>query len=724
MTISRDRFSLALERLKPSDWEHFEALASAFLAAEFGTLRTLATPSGDGGRDAIIFCPDNEPETVFQYSVTDRWNAKIRETIARLGQTEPQLRTFVYVSNRTIGAQADGLKKELRTKGRALDVRDSSFFLERVDADTARSNAAQELARRIVDPLLEDRGILSEQGAMSGREANTALLFVEMQREDEAANKGLTRSCFEALVKSTLRTSTREEPVSRSEVHRRVQALLPQHAPSTLSSFIDSALHRLKRQAISQWAGDPEDKFHLSYAESERLKDASARLISMREAFDRDVYEILDNASSVVLNDKQSITTAVHQIVQLYFLRRGEEFAASVVLDEDPPVHEDDLKSIIREHFPSKAVKGRDGQAFGLTVVTTLLAAPSDRTRAYLRLLSDSYTLMSFLSATPDVQAATRKLFNQGRIWLDTGAVLPVLAETVASEDERPFTVMFRQARRCGARLHITWGVIEEIERHLNLCRAYSSTSGWVGYVPYVYARYLFGGGKKDSFRAWLEQFIGSLNPLQDLADYLSDEHGFITGEDTDTTNVPVALREGLSDYWRQIHEGRRNVEGQAYNINIDALTRHDVENCLNVLADRSRNRKVTKLGQQSWWLTLDRAAVRMPKTLPPEIQAAIHHPLVISLDFLMRYIAFGPNREMASREDRSNARIFAQPLMEVVPQELVRVAVNIRESSAALPERLVRRRLRDALDLERARIGPFHDAGLEGAADALMGAY
>jgi hypothetical protein len=78
VTINRDRFSLALERLKPSDWEHFESLASTFLAAEFGSLRTLAAPSGDGGRDAILFCPDGEPETVFQYSVTENWNAEYK----------------------------------------------------------------------------------------------------------------------------------------------------------------------------------------------------------------------------------------------------------------------------------------------------------------------------------------------------------------------------------------------------------------------------------------------------------------------------------------------------------------------------------------------------------------------------------------------------------------------------------------------------------------------
>ena len=42
-------FKLALDRLEPSDWEHFENLASAFLVPEFENLRTMASPAGDGG---------------------------------------------------------------------------------------------------------------------------------------------------------------------------------------------------------------------------------------------------------------------------------------------------------------------------------------------------------------------------------------------------------------------------------------------------------------------------------------------------------------------------------------------------------------------------------------------------------------------------------------------------------------------------------------------------
>ena len=82
--MNKNQFRLALERLLPSDWEHFERLSSAFLMSELGNLRTTATSSGDGGRDAELFCAERIPFILAQYSVSEDWQAKIRKTKKRL----------------------------------------------------------------------------------------------------------------------------------------------------------------------------------------------------------------------------------------------------------------------------------------------------------------------------------------------------------------------------------------------------------------------------------------------------------------------------------------------------------------------------------------------------------------------------------------------------------------------------------------------------------------
>jgi hypothetical protein len=110
MTISRARLKCALQQIKAPDWIHFERLASAFLASEFPNLRTVAAASGDGGRDSELFGTGNEPAVIIQYSVTEKWETKVRDTFKRTNTTCPSANTLIYMTNKSIGADADDLK--------------------------------------------------------------------------------------------------------------------------------------------------------------------------------------------------------------------------------------------------------------------------------------------------------------------------------------------------------------------------------------------------------------------------------------------------------------------------------------------------------------------------------------------------------------------------------------------------------------------------------------
>jgi len=67
--MNRKLFELALDKTRSSDWEYFEELSSAFLTSEFGSLRTMASPSGDGGRDSELFSSTGSTYVAIQYSV-------------------------------------------------------------------------------------------------------------------------------------------------------------------------------------------------------------------------------------------------------------------------------------------------------------------------------------------------------------------------------------------------------------------------------------------------------------------------------------------------------------------------------------------------------------------------------------------------------------------------------------------------------------------------------
>lgn len=59
--MNRNLFRIALDQLQPSDWFQFETLCGQFLLPELGSLRTMAHPQGDGGRDSELFSPEGKP---------------------------------------------------------------------------------------------------------------------------------------------------------------------------------------------------------------------------------------------------------------------------------------------------------------------------------------------------------------------------------------------------------------------------------------------------------------------------------------------------------------------------------------------------------------------------------------------------------------------------------------------------------------------------------------
>jgi hypothetical protein len=189
--MTTQRLQLALEQLGSADWRRLETFASEFLASEFPNLRTTASPSGDGGRDAEILTFHDDPVHALQYSVTARWGPKIRETAKRLHQTNPNVQILTYVTNVQIGAEADELKKELKQEYKIfLDIRDKSYFIERFRSTHGTERAAEALATDLVDPLLAETGVIKRSASvLSGEEARAALVLLSLQLKDDTQEK-------------------------------------------------------------------------------------------------------------------------------------------------------------------------------------------------------------------------------------------------------------------------------------------------------------------------------------------------------------------------------------------------------------------------------------------------------------------------------------------------------------------------------------------------------
>lgn len=721
MAITRERFDMAMSRLTSADWEQFERLASSFLASEYPSLRTMAAPSGDAGRDSELFTDDGEPTTAMQYSVTADWASKIRKTVKRLASTFPVVSNLVYVTSQTIGAKADGLRKELRLTGMILDVRDRSWFLERANVDRNREEAAEALARKFVDPLLPSRDV--DQSLIAGldsEDAKMALLFLEMQVQDSDRSLGLTKASYDTLTLAALRDTNTSKRMKREAVYARVQSFLSTHPAAQIRMKVDASLKRLAQKAIRHRKDG--DEYHLLDSEISRLASSMARIDGLRRDFEADLSSILTSAQGVTISDQQAFVDAARRVIEVYFLRKGESFAKAAVKSEPHQVDETTLRSvaldIVRKDI---GVKGRPPLETLVSVINTLISTPSDATSAYLRLLLESYTLFAFLAATPDVQKATRGMFGSGEIWLDTSALLPLLAETAMPEEKRPFTEMFRQARNAGIKLYVTQGVLEEIERHINRSKAYSRSSNWVGDVPYLYGAYVIAGGAQAAFANWLENFVGAHDPVQDIAEYLSRSHHIILESAAEHDQVPKELADAIRTVWQDIHTQRR---GQADPHQLLRLAAHDAETYLHVLSSRIRQHGKAPLGYTHWWLTLDTKARGIMDKVDPSLRPAINIGPVLSIDYLIRYLSFGPSRDRVDATGTALAKVYADTLIDSIPTELMALVTELRTQHADLPENVVQRRIRDTLNHERSRLGSIDAGGLINPADLLDAVY
>lgn len=723
MAIHSKRFGLALDRLGPGDWERFEQLASTFLAAEYPSLRTMASASGDGGRDSELFSEESDDSVVFQYSVTTGWLSKIRKTIQRLGKTFPLARSLIYVTNKQIGADADVVKKELRRTGYFLDVYDKSWFVERANSNAAREAAAEELAETFVDPLVSKKTLDNDLvSSLTGEDAKTALVFIEMQIQDSSSSYGLTKSSYDALTRAALRSTNTGNRLGRKQIVAKVHSYLPSHAETIVNQRVNAALERLSKSAIRH--RKDKDEFHLLDSEIVRVAGSIAALADLKTAFDNDVLRELTTVKTITIARPSSFTKSARTIVETYFLRKGEDFARSAVVAIPHTYDEITLRSIVSSHSVLDfGISGDSKVAVMTEVLQSVLGSPTEDTAAYLKNLLESYTLFAFLAATPDVQRATRDMFGSGEIWLDTSVILPLLSEYRAPTSQTTFSQIFQQAASAGLRLLVTAGVLEEVERHINKCMTFLRRNVWNGPVPYLLAAFLRFGGTERSFTPWVENFAGDSDPIQDIADYLRSNHNIRLESAADHPNVSDDLASAITAEWQRLHIERRDATS-GDTVHAIRLANHDAENYLHVLSSRIGQRGKAPLGYSDWWLTLDRSARSVMSKIDESLRPAINIGPVLSLDYLLRYLAFGPNRERVDLSGVALAKVYADALIEPLPVEMIEMLEGVRADNVDVPEAIVQRRIRDRLNEERSRLGEIDANSLDQVNDALRNAY
>ncbi|MFF7561499.1 hypothetical protein ACFZB4_16155 [Streptomyces pseudovenezuelae] len=725
--MTRERLTLALEHLNSGEWKTFEDFAADFISVDYPSLRTMAAPAGDKGRDGQMYRPSEEASVMVQYSVAADWNSKINGTIKRLKENFNEIDRLIYATSKRIGPDADELiSKIFREQGISVDIRDISWFVERRETHPQRASASASLCDRIVEPLLRRRGLSDRVGlSLNEGEARLGLLHLSLQIQDEAGDKGLTKESFESLTLSALHDTDSENTIERAEIHRRVASFLPAGHEQQITGQVDSALTRMsgKRGIIKHHKSI--DQFCLSHQERVSLDERVARYVLSEELLEGDLWEVVASHFDASLDESKarSVGRELRSSMEWVLLKQGEIFANAARSGETTNTAIEDLLEILADE-PAKKTHGLSRKVVAKALMD-VLTSPGEDVKEHLRRLADGYTLFAFMRQTPDVQKVVVNLFSDGEFWLDTSVILPLIAETLVDDPaSRHYTVIFRAALDAGIDLYVTDGVIEEVERHLNRCLMFSRSeaSNWNGSTPFVYAAYAMSGRARNMFAAWLEDFVGDSRPEEDIREYLEDAHSVkrrnLTEEcETATMEYWTAVQEE----WATVHERRRNSRSAQVDVfATQQLVAHDTENYVGVTMLRSKG-AANPMGYRQWFVTLDKEAFGLRRHLVTRLDSPPPSP-VLSPDFLSQFLRLGPLRSAIERDVRVNLPVLTDvSRFDYIPKQLIEAADELRAELSGKSERIIQRRVRDSLDKMRMKMGDEAAGGSSGMEKRIM---
>ncbi|MET9177908.1 hypothetical protein ABZX88_06725 [Kitasatospora aureofaciens] len=723
--MTRERLTLALERLDSGEWKTFEGFAADFLAVEYPSLRTMAAPAGDKGRDGQMYLPSEDPKVMVQYSVTSDWSSKIKKTISRLDQNFKGIHRLIYATSKRIGPDSDELVSSImRDKGISIDIRDMSWFVDRRNTYPQRVAASEDLCLRIVEPLLRRRSLSSRVApSLTDSEARLGLLHLSLQNHDEASDKGLTKESFESLTLSALHDSDSQNTLGREEVHRRVASFLPAGHEQQIAGQVDGALARMSAKKGRVKHHKSEDRFCLSHEERASLDERVAQFVLGEELLEAELETAIQSQLPDGATPEQAIGAELRASMEWILLKQGEIFANAARSGETSNTDIDQLEEILREEPGAK--KHKLPQKAVARALMEVLTDPSEKVQGHLRRLADGYTLFAFMRQTPDVQKVVVNLFSEGDFWLDTSVILPLIAETLLENSpSRHYSTLFRAALDAGISLYVTDGVIEEVERHLNRCLQFSrmDAAAWNGSIPFVYAAYAMSGRAKNMFPGWLEEFMGGSRPEEDVREYLEDTHSIRRRNLVDECeSAPMDLRAAVQDEWAKIHERRRNLKVSEFGLfATQQLVSHDTENYVGIVELRNRGAS-SPMGYRQWLVTLDKATFRIRGALLDRLGSAPASP-VLSPDFLSQFLRLGPLRSAIERDLRVNLPILTDvSRFDYIPKQLVEAAEEMRSRLSGKKERVIRREIRDTLDRLHSEIGEEARAGTPGMEKRIM---
>jgi hypothetical protein len=715
----RNRLELALDLLNHERGFDFERFALTILANEIPALRPVGGMH-DGARDAFVYAGDAQPDVFVQCSVTQTWAKKIRETVRSLQANGNRVRELIYCTNRSIQADADDLKADLRSKGISLDIRDKGYFARRCDASAAHKAAAVDLAKLVVDPFLVSKGVLEHASLSLSDEAErvaTTYLQLELSdRQEREPTKGLGKLCFQSLVLFALRDASPQAPSPRTEIRAQVSNHVYGADAQRTAALVDSGLARLVAKGVVKHHTNV-DSFTLSAPYRDRMKQRVEKLVraeaALQNAAERIVVRVAEDVGIDYEYPCAELAKDAVRILDFIICEQGRLAAVALVGKGMFAAPRESVDFVARKMIADtrqssfESLRVIDSEKFLDIVpiaVERLAASRDDSVAARLKVIADAYCLRFLLQQTPDVQDAITKAVSGVTLLLDTSIAISAMAERLLPANERRVTRLLLASKGMGCKLVVGEDVLNELDTHLDRIRYnYRSFQGqgqsgkWVRLYSAPMLEIAFQSARKDgrfggTFDEYIALFKGRDSPKQDLIEYLDSELGAqYVDFSEEIRRLPQAELGTLFEDWRQRKYRRPWVDEAAF----ETLVMHDVRAFL--LVERQRELTLTegKYGHRWWWLVIDGSAVHFDRL---RHGTAVGSRVCMSPEFFARYLSLAVKGLGAADAVVPPAAIHLASL-GLVPAELRTEAERIYSSLSDQPEYLRRRRLRDLVN-------------------------
>ncbi|MEX2581202.1 MAG: hypothetical protein WD342_19250 [Verrucomicrobiales bacterium] len=692
--IRTERITFALNHVSATGGWDFEVFCNAFLSSEIEGLRPVGGVH-DRGRDAVIYSSQENETTFLQYSITEKWEDKIKKTIATLKNNDFDVKELIYCTSKSIIARATDVRKYARSNGVSLDIRDRSYFVANANSSSSTLSACEEFAGKYCDPIttraVAEESLGPPQADPEVKAALTALSAELVTRND---GKSLEKIGMEALLEYSLRAANPDNPKSRSKIHDDFIKMIRSHPTDTIKARVDGMLSRLSSRNGRIKHHKSKDGFTLEFSERERLSDRYLEISELRRNATEDMGEMLDAHISENEIDyaveKKHFLEDIFTLALAYLYKSADDSVSAISSRDYSGANSLSLFEFVEAQFSDNSVSLLTDESHSrleqIDILPPLLdkcfSTPTTAIQQYLNKASRTYEFLFSIQELDKIRDSVARLVSACKILLDTNILVQCLCDYIRPSEERSVIKMLHQCRDLDTELFATSETITELYAQIRTARGIFKAKlrgqQIYGNSELVDAYLYHNRGQFTGFEQFSEAFCGFDDPRLDLKEFLKAELGVEFDEFDDERNqIDHERLEALTSvlYARRPQKFTKEL--------LIELSRNDAKILL--LTEQLRSRPGSS--RQWWLLTRDKRLHR----LDHEIRESEAMSLTMNPNYFTKYLGL-----YSRNEGDALPLAFDMAAKGFIPDELIEGLESLEREIQNLPQYRQKRKLRE----------------------------